>query len=68
MLKILEEKLTDSAKKLELQKDKESKFQDEIINLKQEIEQCNNVKCKLQEEGEENLILVPKLQSKIDVS
>lgn len=68
MLKMQEKKLMDITQQLELQTEKENKFHSEILDLKKEIEMCNNTIINLQEEGKANNILIPELQNKIDVS
>lgn len=63
-----EEKLLDVTNKLELQKENENDAQNELIDLKQNVEMCNKVIINLNEELKANCIIIPELQSKIDVS
>jgi len=63
-----EELLIDAREKLELHKGNENKTRYEVIDLKQKIEMCNKTIINLEEEIKANNILIPKLQSTIDVS
>lgn len=63
-----EEKLLDMTKKLEFQNLNEKAVQNEIIDLKKEIEMSNKTIINLQEEVKANYILVPELQNKVDAS
>jgi len=63
-----EEQLMNVNKKLELQKENESKINIEVFELKQTIEICNNTINNLHDESKTNSILIPELQNKIDVS
>lgn len=63
-----QEKLINLTQKLELQKENENNVQNELIDWKQEVEMHNKTIISLQEELKANCILIPELQSKIDVS
>lgn len=67
-MKIQEEKLLESTKELEFLKKKENDIQNEVIDLKQEVEMSNKTIDNLQEEVKANYSLVPELQVKISVS
>ncbi|VVC25614.1 Hypothetical protein CINCED_3A025852 [Cinara cedri] len=65
-LKDYEEKILQLNKELKLQKENEFTVKNEVIDLKQEVQNSNNTITNLQDELKLNLTLIPQLQNKID--
>lgn len=63
-----EEKISEATIKLEKQQEQESKFKNEVIDLKQQVETSAKTIEYLQEEVKTNSALIPELQNKIEVS
>lgn len=63
-----EEKILHLTEKIELQKKNEYTIQNEVIQLKHNVQMSNNTITNLQEELKLNLTSIPELQNKIKVS
>jgi hypothetical protein len=62
------EKIIDLTETLKLQKEKENQFQNQIIELEQEVNESNNTIINLQDDLKSKLLLLPDLQHEIEVN